>query len=304
MPEKKGSSRPQGGAGGHVSQNYGRLKSMPADELLLEFEAKMDEMTDLDYNRELIDAYLAALDEKAPLDSGLDAGASWGEFRTKHANLFEKDTTYENGSVAEGPRKFRSRRLISQIAVIAAVIALFSAFCVQAAGFNLLGVFGKWTEDVFGFLFADGRFGTKSTDFTAKDANSETYRSIRAMLEDHGVTEDLAPKWYPKGFEAKPPQVQSFDKGDIISCYFSGENDERFGIQITRYSDPSRMEDPFYEKDDASVEKYVSGERIFYIFSNLESNAATWSDGKTLAISIFGNISVDEFKNIIDSIGG
>lgn len=303
MPEKESSPRPRGGAGAYVSQNYGRLKSMSADELLLELEAKMDGMTDLDYDGELIDAYLAVLNEKAPLDSDLDAGTFWDEFRTKHANLFEKDVIDENGSVAEGPRKFRPRGLISKIAVIAAVIVLFSMLCVQAAGFNLLGAFGKWTEEIFSFLSGGGS-NAESPVSEAMDSNSEVYLSIRSTLEDHGVTEDLAPKWYPEGFEAKPPQVQRFDKGEIINCYFSGEDGEYVGIKFTRYSDPSKMEDPLYEKDGASVEEYVSGGRIFYIFSNLESNAATWSDGKTLAISIFGNISVDEFKNIIDSIGG
>ena len=304
MSEKDSSSRPQGGAGDRVSQNYGYLKSMSEDELLLEFEAKMDKMTDLDYDGEVIDAYLAALDERAPLDSDLDAVASWNEFRTKHADLFEKDATDENGSKAEGSRKVRPRRLIPRIVAIVAVVALFSILCVQAAGFNFLGMIGEWTEEIFGFLSADGGSGTDRADFEAKDDNSEVYLSLMALLANCGITEDLAPTWYPDGFEAMPPEVQSFEKGDIITCYFSGEHDRYFGIKITRYNDPSMIEDPSYEKDDTSMEKYVSGERIFYIFSNLESVAATWSDGEALTINIFGNISADEVKAIIDSIGG
>ena len=304
MPEKESSLRPQGGAGAYVSQNYGRLKSMSADELLLELEAKMDGMTDLDYDGKLIDAYLAALNEKTPLDSDLDAEASWNEFRIKYANLFEKDVTNENGSAAENARKTRLRGLISRVVAIAAVVTLFSMLCVQAAGFNLLGVFGKWTEEIFGFLSTGVKSGADDTDFTAKDDNSEVYLSIRSILMNHDISEDLVPTWYPDGFEAKPPEVQSSKVTDVITCYFTGEDDEHFEIKITRYHDPSKMKDPFYEKDDASVEEYVSGARIFYIFSNLESVSATWSDGESLTMSIFGNISVDELKNIIDSIGG
>ena len=70
------------------------------------------------------------------------------------------------------------------------------------------------------------------------------------------------------------------------------------------YGRLKRMKDPFYEKDDASVENYASGGRNFYIFSNMEGIVATWSDGEALTMSIFGNISVDELKNMIDSIGG
>ena len=302
MSEKDSSSQPQGGAGDRVSQNYGCLKSMSADELLLEFEAKMDEMTDLDYDGEVINAYLAALDEKAPLDSGLDAEASWNEFRTKHADLFEKDVT--DGSITEDSRKVRLRRLIPRIVAIVAVAALFSILCVQAAGFNFLGMIGEWTGEIFSFLSADGGSGTDRAEFEAKDDNSEVYLSLIALLAKCGITEDLAPTWYPEGFEAMPPEVQSIITCDVISCYFSGENDRYFGIKITRYNDPSMIEDSSYEKDDTSMEKYVSGERIFYIFSNLESVAATWSDGEALAIDIIGNISADEVKAIIDSIGG
>ena len=304
MSEKDSSSRPRGGAGDRVSQNYGRLKSMSADELLLEFEAKMDGMTDLDYDGEVIDAYLAALDEKAPLDSDLDAEASWNGFRTKHADLFEKDVTDENGSKAEGSRKVRPRRLIPRIVAIVAVVALFSILCVQAAGFNFLGMIGEWTGEIFGFLSADGGSGTGSADFEAKDDNSEVYLSLIALAVKCGITEDLVPTWYPEGFESEPPEVQSVKTCDIIICYFSDENNRHFGIKITRYNDPSLIEDPSYEKDDTFIEKYVSGERIFYIFSNLESAAAVWSDGEALTINIYGNISTDEIKNIIDSIGG
>lgn len=303
MPEKEGSLRPRGGAGAYASQNYGRLKSMSADELLLELEAKIDEMTDLDYDGELVDAYLAALNEKAPLDSELDAEASWNGFRTNHADLFEKDVTGANGSTAESSRKARPRGLVRRVVVAAAVIALFSVLCAQAAGFNLLGVFGKWTEEVFGFLSVNGGANRDSTS-EAAGSDDEVYLSIRIALVNHGITEDLAPTWYPKGFEAEAPEVYSTKVWDSISCYFSGENDEHFEIKIIRYNDPSKMKNPFYEKDDAPVENYVSGGRSFYIFSNLESTAATWSDGEALTVSIIGNISVDDLKNMIDSMGG
>ena len=304
MSEKESSSRPQGGAGDHVSQNYGRLKSMFADELLLEFEAKMDGMTDMDYDGEVIDAYLAALDEKAPLDSDLDAEASWNEFRTKHADLFERDVTEGNVSTAEDSRKPRARRLILRIAVIAAVVMLFSILCVQAAGFNFFGMLGEWTGEIFGFLSPDGGSGTDGTDFEAKDDNSETYFKIKVALVRCGITEDIVPKWYPEGFEAEPPEVQSSQTYDVVSCYFSAENNSYWGIVITRYNDPSKIETISFEKDESTFEEYVSGDRLFYIFSNKERSTATWSDGEVLTIGIYGDISTDEIKAIIDSIGG
>ena len=304
MSEKESSLRSQGGAGAYDSQNNGRLKSMSADELLLEFEAKLDEMTDLDYDGELIDAYLAALDEKAPLDFDLDAGASWNEFRTKHANLFEKDVTDANGSAAERSRKARPRRLVPKVLAIAALITLFSTLCVQAADFNLLGVFGKWTEEIFSFLSTGSGLNAESSVSEATDSNNEVYLTIRAILMNYDIPEDLAPTWYPEGFEAESLEVQSFDMGDTINCYFSGEKDIYFGIRFIRYSDSSDIGIYSFEKEDLPTEEYISNGRLFYIFSNLEGVTATWSDGEALTVSISGTISVHEIKSIIDSIGG
>lgn len=303
MSEKDSSSRPQGGAGDQISRNYRRLNNMPADKLLFEFEAKMDRMTDLDYDGEAVDAYLAALDEKAPLDSDLDAEASWNELRTKHADLFEKDVTDENGPMTENARKVRLRKLLPKIVALVAVAALFIALCAQAAGFNILGAFGKWTGEIFGFSSSDGSDNI-STDFRAKDDNSEIYFELKAALERCGITEDLVPTWYPEGFEAESPEVKKSKLNDVISCYFSGENDSHFIIKITRYNDPSKIEVPFFEKDGSTFKEYVSGDRLFYILSNLDSTTAIWSDGEIYTIHILGDISTDEIKAIIDSIGG
>ena len=303
MSEKDSSSRPQGGAGDQISRNYRRLKNMPADELLFEFEAKMDGMTDLDYDGEVVDAYLAALDEKAPLDSDLDAEASWNGFRTKHADLFEKDVADKNGSTAENARKVRLRKLIPKIVALVAVVALLGMLCAQAAGVNIFGAFGKWTEKIFGFSPADGGDNT-GTDFRTGDDSSEIYFELKAALKKRGIAEDLAPAWYPKGFKAEPQEVQSTKMCDSIYCHFSGENGSHFAIQITRYNDPSTIEAPSFEKDEATFEEYVSGDRLFYILSNLESTTAVWSDGEMYTINIWGDLSTDEIKAIIDSIGG
>lgn len=68
MPEKKRAPHQSGRGKGNVSQIQGHLCDKTADELLTELEARMDEMTDLTYDEDVIDSYLAALDKKAPLE--------------------------------------------------------------------------------------------------------------------------------------------------------------------------------------------------------------------------------------------
>ena len=72
MPEKKRVQHQSGSGKGSVSQIQGRLCDKTADELLTELESKMDEMTDLTYDEDVIDSYLDALDEKAPLEEDFD----------------------------------------------------------------------------------------------------------------------------------------------------------------------------------------------------------------------------------------
>ena len=59
------SPTPVGRGKGNVSQIQGHLCDKTADELLTELEARMDEMTDLTYDEDVIDSYLAALDKKS-----------------------------------------------------------------------------------------------------------------------------------------------------------------------------------------------------------------------------------------------
>ncbi len=67
MPEKKRTPHQSREEMRGVSQSKGHLHDKSAEELLTELEAKLDSMTDQTYDEELVDAYLEALDEKAPL---------------------------------------------------------------------------------------------------------------------------------------------------------------------------------------------------------------------------------------------
>ena len=56
MPEKKRAPHQSGRGKGNVSQIQGHLCDKTADELLTELEARMDEMTDLTYDEDVIDS--------------------------------------------------------------------------------------------------------------------------------------------------------------------------------------------------------------------------------------------------------
>ena len=88
MPEKRETSHQEGEPGRKTSQNQRHLADQSAEELLDELETRLDAMTDLDYDKDTIQACLNALDQKAPLQKEFDTARSWETFRSKHAILF------------------------------------------------------------------------------------------------------------------------------------------------------------------------------------------------------------------------
>lgn len=111
MPEKKRTPHQSREEMRGVSQSKWHLHDKSAEELLTELEAKLDSMTDQTYDEELVDAYLEALDEKAPLPKQFDVESSWNQFRSKHSILFDADDILPNPKHSRSfSHKFRFRK--------------------------------------------------------------------------------------------------------------------------------------------------------------------------------------------------
>jgi hypothetical protein len=169
----------------------------------------------------------------------------------------------------------------------------------QAAGIDVFGAIGRWTDETFHFAIFTGSV----TDGVSESPVFEGYFQLQAALDDCGITEKLTPTWCPEGFETFEPEVLSNDICDKIHCFFSNASGGFFDITIKNYKSASNIETPTFEKDDMSVEQYTSGQKTFYILYNIDTVTATWADG-TLMEVISGNLTANELKNIIDSIGG
>ncbi len=189
-------------------------------------------------------------------------------------------------------------RRLSKIAVIALVtlgVAFSSITVAQAAGIDFYGIMGTWTNNVFKFRVSE------NTPTSEQERASE---EIQAELNAMGVYQDLAPTWWPEGFEVyelKPEHVEGeFDS--VVCGYENKETNEFFSVIFDIYYNAYWFSTP-YEKDDTPMEVYESNGRSFYIMSNIDTLTATWSDG-SLVVTIGGQLTRDEIKGIIDSIGG
>ena len=182
------------------------------------------------------------------------------------------------------------KRRIKPFALVAATIGLFMTLLMvaQAAGLDVFGAMARWTDETFSFISTPA-----SNEATA----------FRTALEKQGIPKEYAPTWVPAGFKAGSPQVSSSKRTTELSVTFSNSNKE-FVFAITKYASSDAIETISYEKNLGDAILYSNGRQLFYIFDNVESCVAAWSDGQAFAIGISGEISIDDMKSIIDSIGG
>jgi len=241
-----------------------------------ELEELLDAMTEEDFDPELVDAYLDALEEKAPMPRQPDAKAAYAQLQKR---LGAASAAVEGGR----RRRFSWRGLGLAAALAGLLFALMVG--VQAAGVDLFGSLARWTEEVFHFVPAAAQ-----------------QQSIREALRSCGIPEELGPVWFPEGLEVEGIEVYDSEDLKRVSARYS-DGDKRVRVEISQLNMPMDMEELGYQKDSNSVEKYSSHDRIFYLFSNLEETTAAWSDGNQLMIDISGTIPKSDIKKIIDSIG-
>lgn len=278
------------------------LEELGGAELLDEFESRMDEMTDLTYDETVMEAYLSALEKKVPLEDEIDVDQSWEKFRSEHADLFE-GTSADNQVQSKKKRYIlwpQRHRLLPRAAVTIILAGVLSVLCAQAAGVDILEAVGKWREDTFHFVLStQGGFDGAEK---GSPSNEDYHRWICSALESCGITTELAPAWYPEGFESSGPKFSETSIKKYVYCSFSGE-EKSLILVIEKYNSASDIERNVFEKDDRYIEVYNSNGREFYIMSNMDALTAAWSDGYSLLVSISGNVSEEEMKAMIDSMG-
>ena len=133
--------------------------------------------------------------------------------------------------------------------------------------------------------------------------NDEYAGLLQAALDECGISGEFVPTWYPEGFEASEPEISSTSRTDYVYMEFQNAEERFFVYEVTRYHSAKDLETLVFEKDNGPVEQYTSGAKTVYILSNNKAITAAWSDGLIVGM-IAGNLTVEEVKAIIDSIGG
>ncbi len=295
---------------------YDEMSTEALEQILrLDFQASEEEQSDVDailYITEVIA-------KRKGQPTGSDPGAAWQRFKTKYRpyadgrSLYDFDDEYvasAQKSAEDLPndlagahmhprchrtwRRLRLRRLVMLAALLAA--CLFGGLMVaQAAGIDVLGAIGRWTDETFRFVT------TGSGESSAHKVDEGYVAQVESVLSEWGANEALFPTRHPEGFIAQEPRMTSNGNSAALNMRFRG-GDRTYSVRIIHFRGPSELTGTF-EKDGSPVEEYVHNDNRFYIFSNIDTVTATCYTGEFM-ITIAGTLTIDEVKDIIDSIGG
>lgn len=182
------------------------------------------------------------------------------------------------------------RRLIAAAAVVAVIFA--GTITASAFGINIWEAFIQWTEETFYFG------GSSDQEPSAPDKNDENeYHSLQNALDSYNISIPMAPTWIPEGYELSEMIVsESPVHVTFLAIYL--RDDLILKVQIKGYvsSDPQQI-----EQSGSVLEEYESGGIIYYIFENDSQLQAVWTN-EPYECYISGEMTIDEMKQIIDSI--
>ncbi len=253
------------------------LEAMTEEELTDGLNEALETMTEENYDSALIDAYLAALDRKAPMPEVPDTDTSFANFKNRLLLTFP----------AEKVRDARPRRRVQSIwraGLIAAltIICLMGGMVVaQAAGVDVFGAIARWTDEVFslGAIRSDGADdGTRIpvlSDNGVGNSSKATYTSLQEALDGYGITEFREPTWIPEGYRFEHVEVDSWsDNGSFIGLYaeYRSKTDS-LHIKIERYEGSANIQ---VEKTDTPVETFLVDGLTVYLLENIGNNSAAW----------------------------
>lgn len=276
-----------------MDKHLEKLEAMSPSELSEAMEAALDAMTEETYDPAVIDAYLDALDRKAPMPAHPSAEASFREFQD---NLQEY---VEQGASKPAKRTSRFRR-IARAGLVAALLAMLLASAAQAAGVDVVGTIARWTESVFSFGAAQS--GSDSSHYPSKSDQvpadvPEEYQELVTELQNRGIEEYTIPSYIPDGFHVEASELYRSETNRMEFMVLYANQDETIIFSVLENNGHTGL----YEKDGNDVYIYSMNKNDHYFFTNLEENVVVWIVD-SLEYSVWSGLPVSELERMIDSM--
>lgn len=272
------------------NRDYSKYDSMTTQELeeILRLDAEAPEERESD--TELLLYVMGVLaDRKKNNVTGKTAQESWESFRK---NYLDEEYTEE----MRVPKKHRAakpwRRLIAAAAVIVLVVCI--PLSAKAFGWDKLwNVFAIWTKDTFSFVSGED---TQTSEPSPDD--QDVYNSLQELLYENNRDPHMVPSWIPERYVLVRIEKDVTPMQEVYRAFYQ-DGQKELTIRVRSYlqGDPEKA-----EINGDLLEIYeVSGVQ-YYIFPNMNQIQAVWING-SYQCNISGDLSMEEMKQMIDSIG-
>ena len=280
------------------------LDAMSAVELAEALECALDTMTEEDYDEAVIDAYLEALDRKAPMPEIPDTAAAYANFQQRLRELQPNGAPLTGHTSAKPSGRFCHIFRMGLIAAAAILLMLGGMITAQAAGIDVFGAFARWTENVFSFGSVYGNGIGDTANDPSQDSipmQKQEYTSLQEALDDYGITEVTAPTWFPEGYtltKLSVTNIEGIDRFILNANYENGES--LLAVTITRYSNEPTIQ---VEKTDTIVESIEINGITFHFIENADNHAVAWAT-EHYECYILGpyNMGIDVLREMVYSM--
>ena len=279
------------------SQINEHLNTMPIDELTDALADMWDAVDNFTYSAAEMDACLEKI-EQTEVAPEFDVDASLNRFLDKHSRLVECASRTSKKS-----RPNISRWKPSVAAAIAVLAVLGSLVTAQALGIDVFGAIARWTDETFHFSASSQNEADSDADIqnsTDQSPDGE-YTSLQDALDACGIKQSVIPQQLPNGFELAKVSVYSLPSQVEIEAIYTS-NDRIFSLTIFRYNSPDVVGQTIFEKDSEDMILYNKNGITYYIMSNNQQLTAVWMPQELLTCTITGDLSIEEIKNLLDSV--
>ena len=184
------------------------------------------------------------------------------------------------------------RGLIAAAAVIVLVVCL--PLSVKSFGWrDLLNIFARWTKETFSFVSEESpEVIPPSPDYDGE------YTSLQDVLLKNSRDVYMLPAWIPPGFILDIVEKENTPIKEVyLAIYLRGENELRIRVQNHIATDIQNI-----EIKEESPEIYSVSGVDYFIWENSDQLQVIWLVG-SYECTISGDISIEEAKKMIDSIG-
>ena len=155
----------------------------------------------------------------------------------------------------------RFKGVVRKIATVAASIAIFFTLMVtvQAAGVDVFGAVGKWTDSLFHF-----ESGNDSVE-QPKDKQSSPVAIIKDTLLTYKLPPELAPSWLPDEFSISEINYSENKNTRYVDAMLTNEAGDWIVLRIDCFSTENSTDNLWHQKDNGDVEIIESGHFTFYL---------------------------------------